>query len=384
MTSTFPKGCIEYYMKGRRAGLVTWVGGPNYGTVLQACALHRLLSDLGYEPVIVRRYPFVWGVKLSLDRILHPMGINILKTRDEDSLKMKRVRAFQKAYGYRRIVGPFGYAGVRRRCDVLVCGSDQIWNTRNKFDPFLFLSFAGNRDRVAYAASLGNPELEPERMDDLRRLLLPFRAIGMREDSGREALSRLTGREDIRTVLDPTLAIPADRWLEICGGAAPGPDGPYVLCYLLRRRDDYEAIIGEVKARTGLEKVVVIPSAEYPDIKVPGAVYLPETGPAEFVSLFSKAAFVVTDSYHGTLFSINFNVDFTVLRRFDDTDAGSQNSRLYDILARLVPGDRMFDPAGGGWAEKIDWNAVNAVVTRCRRESMQFLENNLKDDRGVE
>lgn len=360
-------------------GLVTWTGGYNYGTVLQAYALNRVLLELGDRVEIIRHYSLVWGIKLSLDRVLYPLGINILRTRDDGSAKIRKVRAFQKKHlKIHKVVGGFGFGLARLKFDRFVCGSDQIWNTRNAFDPFLFLDFTGKKDRISYAASIGNPEIEPERRDSLRMLLSGFKAISVREESARIALTGLTGRDDIVRTLDPTLLLNAREWCSSMDGdgSDPLPDR-YALVYVLRRKDDYDDVIRCIKEARGLDKVFIIPSGEFPDIESGYATVLKDTGPEEFIRLFRGASFVLTDSFHGTAFSINFNVDFACMKRFDDNDPNSQNSRIYDMLRDFGIGGRFFDRTDREWLNPVAWDDVNARLEDMRQFSFGFLRKNL-------
>lgn len=320
---------------GHKIGLVTWIGGPNYGTVLQSFALCSYLRQLGHDVTVIRKYDFVWGVKKSLDHVLRPLGIRILKQMDPDNLKFRRIRALQaETFKYHRVVGPFGKRAARRRFDVFVCGSDQIWNTYNCFDPFLFLDFAGSARRVAYAASIGTADVREDCRAGVAALVGAFDPVSLRERASVPVVSALTGRGDIRHVLDPTFLFDAAWWREF-GAKAVLPSGlpeKYVLCYVLRRRDDLAAKMAEVCSRVGVDNVVLIPSGEFPDASVPGAVVCSDAGAREFVDLIRRAAFVYTDSFHGCAFSLNLGRPFEAAKRFDDDDPASQNLRIKDLL----------------------------------------------------
>ena len=364
-------------MKGdgkKKLGLVTWIGGPNYGTVLQAYALHAVLCSLGCDVRIIRKFDFVWGVKLKLNRFLKPLGINILKTRDADTLKMKRVRELQAStFRYQDIIGPFGRCRAGVGYDAYLCGSDQLWNSWNCFDPFFFLDFVRKGRKMAYSVSLGNPEIRPELQPRIKELVSGFDALSLREESGVRTIGSLTGRTDVRLAADPTLLLTADEWKEFASGAnfaAPLPD-KYILCYLLRRRDDYSEIVDRVRQATGIDSVLIVPSGEYPDLELPGARVVEEAGPREFVSLVANAAAVLTDSFHGTLFSVNLGRDVINLRRFEDSDHKSQNSRLYDLAETLGMGDRFID--GEQWKQPMDHHALSEKVEALRQDSLSYL-----------
>jgi len=325
--------------KKKKIALVSWIGGPNYGTVLQSWALYSFLRSLGHDVRLVRRYSFVWGVKKSLDHVLKPLGVNILKTRDPENDKFRRIRQLQKdTFRFYRIVGPFGKIAARFRFDVFVCGSDQIWNVYNCFDPYLFLDFAGSKPRISYAASIGTADIMGQYRAKVAQLVNQFSAVSVREVLAADVLSALTGRNDIVTVLDPTLLYTADQWREFASSAelSVSVDEPYILVYLLGRINDPAGELETLKAETGISRVIVLLSGEYPDLSVSGAEIVSDAGAREFVAYLDHASYVLTDSFHGTAFSINLSVPYRNLKRFDDADVASQNSRL-DNLRALAP-----------------------------------------------
>lgn len=316
--------------EGKHIVLVTWLGGPNYGTVLQSYALHEALGRLGCKLVCLEKHGPLWPMRRLL-------------AKEPADAKMRRVRAFQASTFVRKttILG-LGLKGLRRWADAFVCGSDQMWNTYNLFDPFFFLDCAGDVRRVAYAPSIGAKGFRPGTEDAVRKLLLRFDALSLREESGRELVETLTGRTDAVTVVDPTLLLSAEDWKAFAADAArdPLPEGPYVLCYILRKRDDYDKIVAEALERSGASYALVIPAMENPEISIEGAHVYPDAGPKEFVRLLSGAAEVLTDSFHGVAMSINLGVPYTPLRRFDDGDRESQNGRI-DHLVDLQSSGRL-------------------------------------------
>lgn len=364
----------------KKIGLVTWLGGPNYGTVLQSYALYRKISELGYDVKIIRKYDFIWGVKLSLNHFLSRFGINILRTRDPKTLKMQRIRAFQAStFKCSRIVGKLGIHHVKKSFDIFVCGSDQMWNTWNCFDPFFFLDFAADKKRVAYAQSIGTDSIKPGYEAPVRELLAGFDAISVREKSAQKVLTQVTKRDDITLCADPALLLSMEEWLDFAIGADKTliPEDEFILCYLLRARSDYDSILFELKKEYCINRVVIVPSGENPDLKIEGACTPDGVGASEFVALFSRASIILTDSFHGSIFSLVFKKHFINLRRFDDSTAESQNSRLYDMAESLGFGNRFYDPENSDWKNPIDYNTVSARMNELINHSMKYLKDNI-------
>jgi hypothetical protein len=249
---------------------------------------------------------------------------------------------------------------LRRHTQLFLAGSDQLWNPLDHFRPFEFLAFAGEVPRAAFATSLGIDGIPPEFQDRMRSYLEGFGPISLREQSGVDAVSALTGRKDIALSADPVFLMPASHWRKVATPAAR-PEGPYILCYLLSSRTDAEAL-REALQGTGIQKILAVPAGENPHPAL-GEVQ-GKTGIREFISLLEGASLVVTDSFHGLCMSAILERDMLLLKRFRDSEGVSQNGRLYHLASLLGLEDRFCEgslPASG----------VNWTVTRPRLEALR-------------
>ena len=377
-----------------QVALVTWFGTPNYGTNLQAYALARALRREEVEPLLLRRfeYPFTWkAVRENLHRLL---GIRRFWKYGPDPWpeKTAAIRAFvRKELPSRMIVGPQGLRSLSRRVRLFLCGSDQLWNVRDHFRPFEFLAFAPEGKKAAFATSTGNGSIPSELAERMKAYLSDFGPISLREKAGVEAISALTGRNDIPCVLDPTFLLTPVAWRAFAAGSAlsdgsvsgsasasglgshAGPaaaDKPYLFCYLLRPGN--EKRVAEIARQCGLERIISLPAGENPHPAV-GTV-VPDAGPREFVGLLSGAAWVVTDSFHGFALSANLSRNVCVLKRFSDGDPASQNERMYDLAERLGLEACLEE----GRLPTIDWTAVQERIAALRAESEQRLKETLR------
>lgn len=363
----------------KKVGIVTWICGPNYGTTLQAFALQSAIEKLGYKVFVIEDYHTIWGIKRSINHVTSKVGIDILKTKDDPSPKMVKVRAFKdKVFHYFRTLDHRGLGLALKTMDAFICGSDQMWNTWNSFDPYFYLNFAaGKKPRIAYGVSMGPASVKEEYREQVKSLVEGFHAISLREKSGAAAIIDLCGRKDVRTVLDPTLLFDKAWWTEHSRNGIKPEGEPYIACYLIAKRDDYDQILEEVKNRAGIRKAIIIPSGENPELSIKGADVQYDTGPEDFVSLIRNASLVLTDSFHGSAFSINHEVNVVNLKRFSDDDQVSQNVRLYDLYESLGIKGRFYSKDCDSWKKQIDFEEVSKRLETLREQSWNYLKQAL-------
>ena len=349
----------------KRISIVTWLGDGNYGTALQAFALKHKLELLGCEAQLLYKIGVVRSIRETIGKIL---GKKKTLTKSEEVMA-----EFWKKYGnVRNVYSILPKNSLRRETDLFLNGSDQVWNTYFYFDPFYFIAFAGNCRRAAYASSIGTDSVNPKYKDRVLSYLSKFSHIGVREESGVKALVDLTGRKDIRQVVDPTFLLTSHDWKNLLKDTNPEQsiESGYMLVYLIGKNEEYQSHVDEIAQRSGLKQIVVIESKESGGF-VKGSMNIKDQSPLEFVRLIEGASLVCTDSFHATALSMNMNRDFVVLKRFKDSDKASQNSRLYDLLERYGVKDRLYNPSTA--LDKIDYNRLNERLSKDIADSEEFL-----------
>ena len=373
-------------MKGKRIGLLTWYRGTNFGSVLQAYALQHKLIEKGRDTVVIREfdYPLSYGNVLSniwrkagfSIRLFHGVGIKKIRPLANcpyPEQRKKFLDFFDKEIKTVLPVGPLSLARLRRRTSVFMAGSDQLWNCYDHFRGLEFLEFAGKKRKVSYATSIGANDIPEKYHSQVKAYLSGLSHISVREKYAEEVLARITGRDDIRTVLDPTFLLTGDEWRAFASSADTSFELPekYIFCYLLRKDHDYTATISRIKALTGVGNAVILPSSENPSLAVEGCIRYEDAGPREFVRTLCNASYVVTDSFHGSALSVNLGKQFLNLKRFEDSDPASQNNRLNCLSDLFGLGDRLFD---GEIPPEIDYSRVSARLEELRRMSLEYLE----------
>lgn len=370
----------------KKVCIVTWSGGTNYGTNLQAYALIEKLRLLGYDTSIKGK------ITGNLNYFLHPTFVadrvtaklkvreNKKKPYDEDKIKEKRFSNFCREYLPRlNSNGREEWKRIENDYIAFITGSDQVWNP-NYFNSMMMLDFVKTKKikKIAYAQSIGVNSLSKATKAKYKRLLSSYSAIGMRESQAANLISDISPVR-VETVLDPTLLLSSKDWDKLAIKAevdeALETDKPYILCYFVGHRTDYNNFINRVKEQTGW-RCIIIPM----DVNLSSCGKVVKgVGPMEFITLIKNASIVCTDSFHATVFSILYQREFYVLKRFSDRSKESQNSRLYEILTtlnlinRLILDERRFHRDS-----VIDYNIVYKTLNSKRKHSEKFLINALE------
>jgi len=261
--------------------------------------------------------------------------------------------------------------------EAYVVGSDQVWNPLiQRSDPAYFLDFAPpGKKRISYAASFGLSVLPEEYIDAYRTWLVQFDCLSTREYEGQRIIKQITGR-DAELTLDPTLLLNNTEWSDVLTPYAH--DRPYILCYSIWAQRSVEASIVHVSRRiadlTGWDIVMVVVSER---IRFrPGWRRVVDAGPSEFLGLLKDAAFVVTDSFHGTALAIGNSKPFVAIVDRDLSPVQDRSSRITTLL-RLLGLEHRILPAGTWHVDErvleLDYGSPSALLQSERRKSIDFL-----------
>ena len=363
-------------------GLVTFYHIHHYGAALQAAATERAVESLGHECEIIHYY-----VNQNNALFLPPTGLGstahdahtalhypALKARYErfEQFSRDHLRISAHRYG--------SFAELQRAqlpYDLLLSGSDQIWNPKifpdGRFDPVFFGAFSEKR-RIAYAPSFGIPRIPAEMEAELRGYLAGFSHLSVREKQGQSIVRDLLGR-DVPVVLDPTLLLTAEQWAAAAAARRP-EQGGYLLCYCISRPGPLDPYLREIPRRSGMPVIQLCGIRQKVHSK---ARCVLDAGPAEFLELFSHAGFVLTNSFHGTVFAVQFHIPFfTAVSPAELADP--ERSRTFSLLQRLGLASRIVGQGDTAAPEDpIDWDAVDARLREARAASLDYLRAALED-----
>ena len=210
---------------------------------------------------------------------------------------------------------------AKKDYDIYLTGSDQVFNLNSTYADFFFQNFHSNK-KYAYASSLGTTTFPIEKTEKAISLLSSFQRISIREQASADYLTQLLSKE-VECVVDPVLLLTADQWSSI---AIEPKDDHYLLVYDLNGGKPLIEHAKILAQKFNLQIICICPKLKQ---KHSGVKMVYDAGPQEFVGYFKRANFVLTDSFHGTMFSLIFQKDFYTYIAVEKT-----SGRITSILKR--------------------------------------------------
>ena len=320
-----------------KIGIVSWFGADNYGSNIQAAALQKALGSLGFNAVNIsmefspdKARSFKNALWLALGRLkkkIHSSTFGALV----GSIRERNTTRFVKSETEFELIDRHSrYHSLAKGYSAFMTGSDQLWNP-DYINSFTTLEFAAGKRRISYATSIGTSSIPAEKLEAYRAIA-GYHAISVRENKAKEILSKAIGRNDICVTADPTILLAKEDYLSMAENAIIPEripkEKPFVFCYLVGQRSEYAGKVAEI---AGDQEVIYVSG----DLAKPNrisAVQFEEAGPYEWLWLIAHASCVVTDSFHAAVLSLICETSFCVLKRFDDNDVKSQNSRLTHLF----------------------------------------------------
>ncbi len=356
-----------------RVGIVTFHASHNFGSALQAYAMSVVVEGFGHKAVII---DFITRDQEQYSLFSPSYPRQTLRVLGNFCGYRNRRSSFRRFASEHLVLTSerFSHKDVRRLeklrgdFDCFVCGSDQIWNldcTHGVVEPF-FLSFAGDKRRVAYAPSLAHTSFKPEYFDKdkVARLLADFDFLSVREEETLPLFQPLVDKK-IDVVLDPTLLLDAADYEPVL--AKPPVEGEYIFMYLLRKCPELvESTIA--MARESGKKVVYVSENNLP---IPNGVNLFGIGPSEFLSLIASADAVMANSFHAVVFSVLFHKAFRVFA------IDKSGARMRDLLGNLGIAERCVACEDASPIADVDWGAVDGRLATLREHSLSYLREAL-------
>lgn len=363
-----------------KIGLITIHNSCNYGAVLQTFATQEFLGKYGNVEIINYHNSYtdktIQLLRLGTKpRDVLRLGKDILRFFPKLRI-LKKFRSFFVA-NY-KLSGPRtkNLAGLGDRYDVLVCGSDQIWNpeiiSENKaLDPNYFLNFTKTGKKISYASSMGSHLYSKSELKEVQGHLENFSSISVRELDSAKSLSKYLGK-NVEHVLDPTLLLDRKEWTSKLNCESANEQPGYILIYVLRKNKILDQAVSIVARALKLD-VIVIDQDPFTSIKC--NQHIKDAGPKEFIDLFLNASFVVTNSFHGTAFSVNFEKPFIV------TPPPTGLNRIMSFLESVGASDRAISSTDEIKAiidRGIDYSNITTKLNSQREKSKQYLINALQ------
>lgn len=262
--------------------------------------------------------------------------------------------------------------------DIVLLGSDQVWHPMNLLMNFFTLNFVpDNVKKGAYAPSFGVSIIPESYKKAYRKFINRIECVSCREIAGVKLVKELTGR-DVPMVCDPTLLLTSKDWESFLSGKVKIKE-KYVLCYFIGDNPNQREVVKEYAKSNNLKIVALLHIDEYIASDEKYADYTPyNVGPAEFLFLVKNADCVMTDSFHASVFSLQFHRNFYTFNRFENKKGNSTSSRIESLLATVNLMDRKV--RNGATIKdlstsNIDFNDVDERLRKFRASSEAYLQS---------
>ena len=364
-------------MKKKKIEVITLHRIVNYGSVLQAYATQYILRKKENEVEFIDYYPERMHMLGMLKRIKNKSNLlkkNILARTIARIIMIpsyiQRFIVFKKFIKKYLNMTPKTYTSEEEiendvpQADIYCTGSDQVWNTgwNERIEYPFFLKFAPeNKKCIAISASFGKSELEEE---ETRKLLSKYSAISMRELSGVKIVEDL-GFNNAVNVLDPTLLLSREEWSKLASNKYENQD--YIFVYNLNRNKNIDNYVQKLAKEKKLKIYYVSYCLHefYKKGKMKCNVKV-----EDFLALIKNAKYVVTDSFHATAFSINFNTQFMIVFPEKYSTRVRSILEITKLESRIVKDSNDISLSD----EKINFNEANEILKIKRAEANKYID----------
>lgn len=361
-----------------KIGILTMQRIKNYGSFFVAYSLKKTIENLGHEVIFVdykAEKPVEWSIKNTIFyriiRNTYHLLANIFGTKTEMEKQSERFfKKYNKEF-YKKLDLPIKHQ-YRSEVDLLIIGSDEVFNCTQKnrevgYSRELF-GYKNNAKRlISYAASFGNTTLEKlkkyDKEKEIAQLLKGFNAISVRDKNSYNIIKNLTNKE-IEFHIDPV-------FIYSCDSELPKIDKKnYIVVYAYKNRitKEEQKAIKEFARKNNKELITLGTVQEFCDTYIPAS-------PFEALAYIKNADYVITDTFHGTIFSVKYNKRFATIIR------DSNREKLSDLLERLYMKEREIKDISeleNVLSKQIDYQNTNEFIKEQSLKSIEYIKNNIE------
>lgn len=371
----------------------------NYGTSLQAYATIKVLQENGFNVRIIRynKQRGLFGTLKALPQYLRSGGgdeliIRINKKiqsvfhprfKFENSLRNHAVEEGFKENIFEPLCDYYNnYEEMSKASstyDVCLVGSDQLWHPMGLASGFYNLMFVNDSvPKIAYAASFGVSSIPKFQHEGTKKYLERMDWISVREQKGKEIVETLSNAK-ADFVCDPTMLLTKQEWENFSAPSKKNINEPYIFVYFLGERPEIREKAKELAQKTGCKLVVMRHVDKFIKMDDYFGDFAPyDIDPRDFVNLLRNANYVVTDSFHGTIFSIMMEKKFITFYRVNTLKSGSTHSRIDSLLDKFGLTSRLFkDDIYSQAVADIDYSKVSLKAEEFRQHSKALLLKHL-------
>lgn len=366
--------------------LVSIHSAHNYGSVLQAYALQEKLKEysndvqiIDYRPNYFETQYKMFSIKVykrykgSLSKILH-FGWRILRWGN----RYKKYRKFEnfiknnysltrKYTSYQQLVKDTPEA------DVYFSGSDQIWNTdiTEGFDKTYYLEFAKEEKiKASYAASLGRKEIDGKYEEEYKDAFNKLNYIAVREEQAKKELEKYTDK-NIWVTIDPTLLHEKQVWNHIATKSKIQIKEKYIFVYILEENEEFVKIVNKLSQYLNLKVISISKKRRFENEEI-----YSEAGPEDFINFFKNAEFVITNSFHGTVFSLIYEKRNCIVPHLKTGERMCNLMRKVGLEERIIKSVEQLDLEK--ITQAIDYEEVKKQIESERKKAEDYIKTVLK------
>lgn len=356
-----------------KIGILTYHRSNNYGALLQAIALRKVLADMGHDVYFIDYWPayhkHLYDI-FSFESLKQKSFKNKIRYIGGVIRKYRWIKARIQNFEDFRSIYIYPYlSSMDDMYDMVICGSDQIWRKQREIHVYNPVYFGKNDIKalrqISYAASMGVITKDENDKHVLKDYLSHLDSISVRENDLKELVEELG--YDCEQSLDPTLLLNKEQWSSLIN-ITPANSEKYVLYYKLLGNSFDEQLIKKFAKEHNLKLITL-----YGGAKKETENNITTASPRGMLSLINGAEFVFTSSYHGVVFSILFHKSFYA--------AFSKNSgRAASLLSELNLSNRLLEPMSHIPQNEcaIDFAKVDEIIKNKRRPSIEYLEKIVK------
>lgn len=360
----------------KKIGIITIYDNSNFGNRLQNYATQETIKKFNMEPITLKNLRRCNEKTSKKSEILKQKIIYIIKRMQNILKKTKKEKIFEKFnkryinFSKNYITG-YNAKKIEKEYDYFITGSDQVWNPVFKRMTYIdLLGFTSSNKKISFSASFGISELTShEQEEKIKEYINDYKGISVRENEGKTIIEKLSDRNDVQVLLDPTMLLTNNEWNKIIKKPQKLKEEKYILLYFLGPiAEEWKIEINRISKEYNCDIINILdPSSEFYNI-----------GPDEFLYLEKNAFFICTDSFHSSVFAILYNKPFIVFERI--IAKKNINSRINTLLKKFRLENRRFNGKISEQLLNVNYEYCEEILEDERKKSIEFLK--LAFDKG--